>query len=86
MRTTVTLDHEVEVLLRKVMKERGISFKVALNQATRDGLLKPATKSSRPDRLKTYRMGYRPEVLLDRALSLAALEDEEIARKLGVRK
>jgi hypothetical protein len=87
MRTTVTLDHEVEVLLRKVMRERGISFKVALNQAIRDGLLKPATKTSRPYRLKTYRMGYRPEVLLDRALSLAAaLEDEEIARKLSVRK
>jgi len=87
MRTTVTLDSDVEALLRKAMKERDVSFKEALNQAVRAGLtLKPA-RSSRGYRLKTFSMGFRPEVRLDKALSVAAsLEDEEIARKLSLRK
>lgn len=87
MRTTVTLDADVEALLKRVMRKRGLSFKAALNQAIREGLSSPAPKASRAFTLKTYRMGYRPEVALDKALSLAAsLEDEEIARKLSVRK
>lgn len=87
MRTTVTLDSDVEALLQRVMRERGVSFKEALNQAIRDGLLPAARRASRAYRLKTHRMGFRPEVPLDRALSLAAaLEDDELARKLSVRK
>jgi hypothetical protein len=87
MRTTVTLDPDVAALLRKMMKERGLSFKAALNQAVREGLLKPAPPAPRRYRLKTYRMGYRPELRLDKALSLAAtLEEDEIARKLSLRK
>jgi hypothetical protein len=38
MITTVTLDPDVEQLLRVAMKESGISFKEALNQAIRRGL------------------------------------------------
>ena len=87
MRTTVTLDGDVEALLRRIMKRKGLSFKAALNQAVRDGLANPAPKAARPYALTTFRMGYRPEVALDKALSLAAaLEDEEIARKLSLRK
>jgi hypothetical protein len=87
MRTTVTLDPDVEALLRKVMRERGISFKAALNQAIRDGLAKAPLLRPRAYRQKTRRMGYRPDLPLDKALSLAAsIEDEEIARKLSVRK
>ncbi len=87
MRTTVTLEPDVEALIRKAMRKRGLSFKAALNQAVRDGLTRPAPRRGRPFALKTYRMGYRPEVSLDRALALAAaLEDEEILRKMSVRK
>ena len=87
MRTTVTLDPDVEALLQRAMKRQGLSFKAALNQAVRNGLANPAPKTGRPYVLKTFRMGYRPEVALDKALSLAAaLEDEEIARKLSLRK
>lgn len=83
----MTLDPDVEALLRRLMKRRGLSFKAALNRAIRDGLSRPAPKASPPYTLKTFRMGYRPEVALDKALSLAAaLEDEEIARKLSLRK
>ncbi len=87
MRTTVTLDPDVEALLRRMMRERGLSFKAALNQAVREGLVKAPPRGPRRYRLKTRRMGYRPELRLDQALSLAAaLEDEEIARKLSLRK
>jgi len=79
MRTTVTLDPEVEALLRKRMQERGISFKRALNDAIREGC---APTPSRPFRTKTADMGL-PRVNLDRALQLAGeLEDEELIRKM----
>ena len=87
MRTTVTIDPDVEALLRKAMRERGLSFKEALNGAIRSGLAPASGRAPRKYRLKTYRMGFRPEVPLDKALGLAAaLEDEEIVWKLSLRK
>jgi len=86
MRTTVTLDPDVEAKLRAVMRERGISFKEALNSAIRAGLIS-ARGSAKRYKLKTYRMGLRPGVSLTKALTLAAeLEDGEIARELELRK
>ena len=38
MRTTVTLDHDAEQLLRQAMQQTGESFKVTLNRAIRRGL------------------------------------------------
>lgn len=38
MRTTVTLDPATEQLIRRAMAERGLSFKVALNDAIQRGL------------------------------------------------
>jgi hypothetical protein len=87
MRTTVTLDTDVLALLRSAMRRRGLSFKEALNDAVRAGLTATSTRSRRRYRLKTFKMGFRPEVNLDKALALAgAIEDEEIARKLSLRK
>jgi hypothetical protein len=37
MRITITLDPDVEKLIRDSMRERGISFKKALNEAARMG-------------------------------------------------
>jgi hypothetical protein len=86
MRTTVTLDPDVEALLRRVMRKSSLSFKAALNQAIRDGLSRPVPRRARPFELTTYRMG-RPLVPLDRALALAAaMEDEEIIRKMSLGK
>ena len=87
MRTTVTLDPDVEALIRKLMRERGLSFKEALNGAIRSGLAPGAGRAPRKYRLKTHRMGFRPEISLDKALHLAAaMEDEEVIRKLSLRK
>lgn len=86
MRTTVTLDPDVEAKLRAVMRERGVSFKVALNDSVRAGL-HTETRPTRRYRMKTYPMGVRPGVNLDKALTLAGdLEDAEILRKLELRK
>jgi hypothetical protein len=84
MRTTVTLDPDVEALLHKLMRARGLTFKQALNEAVRTAL--------RPQRQEafttpTFRMGFNPELAWDKALRLAALlEDEELSRKLAARK
>lgn len=80
MRTTVTLDPDAEALLRRRMRERGLSFKQALNDAIRAGLT-GAGGAEEPFRTETADLGL-PTVNLDRALQLAAdLEDEELLRK-----
>lgn len=86
MRTTVTLDPDVEALLRKAMRERGLSFKQALNEAVRAGLA--ARPSPRRYRARTFDMGMpAPGIDLDKAIALAAaLEDEEIIRKMSMGK
>ncbi|MFN2495021.1 MAG: hypothetical protein ABR608_03800 [Pseudonocardiaceae bacterium] len=83
MRTTVTLDPDTAALIQQRMRERGISFKQALNDAIRAG----ATESrSAPFRTATAALGV-PTVNLDRALQLTAeLEDEELVRKTRVGK
>ncbi len=86
MRSTVTLDPDVEALLRRVMQKKGIPFKQALNEAVRAGLRQPAP-SKKAFQQRTYRMGFRPEFRWDKALALAeAMEDEELIRKLALRK
>jgi len=81
MRTTVTLDPDTEQLVRRRMAERGVSFKAALNDAIRVGLL-GAGPAGAPFRTATVAMG-ASRVNLDRALQVVAdLEDDELIRKL----
>lgn len=80
MRTTVTLDPDVESLVRRLMEQRGVSFKQALNDAIRAG----AQPSGRRTEFRTpvRHLGV-PTVSLDRALQLAGeLEDEEMLRRM----
>lgn len=87
MRTTVTLDPDVAAKLRATARERGVSFKEALNSALRLGLAGGAAGGNRPYRLATRRLGLRQGIDLDKALRLAAeLEDAETIRKLELRK
>ncbi|HEY2632469.1 MAG TPA: hypothetical protein VGI26_08840 [Solirubrobacteraceae bacterium] len=86
MRTTVTLDPDVEAKLRQATRERGQSFKAVLNDAVRTGL-SGGEPSKRSYRLATRPMGVRPNVDLDQALRIAGdIEDAEIVRKLRLRK
>jgi hypothetical protein len=86
MRTTVTLDPDVAAKLKAVARRRGISFKQALNSAVRVGL-SGERRAVRAFKQYTQPMGLRIGVNLDKALHLAAaLEDEEIIRRLERRK
>lgn len=79
MRTTVTLDPDVEQIVRRRMREEKTSFKQALNDAIRDGAVgRPSTEF----RTETAPMGV-PTVNLDRALQLAAeLEDDALVARM----
>jgi hypothetical protein len=84
MRTTITLDPENDLAIRRLMRARGLTFRQAVNQAIRDGVA--PLQSPSEVQLPTFAMG-APLVPIDRALRLAAeLEDEEIMRKLAQRK
>jgi hypothetical protein len=86
MRTTVTLDPDVEAQLRAVMRERGVSFKAALNESVRAGLA-TGSRPSKRFRVRARPMGVRPGINLDKALTLAGeMEDTEILRKLELGK
>jgi hypothetical protein len=72
--------------LKQNARERGISFKEALNSNVRRGLESEGT-GARPYRVPTRRLGVRPGVNLDNALQLTGeLEDTETLRKLQLRK
>ena len=86
MRTIVTLDPDVQALLETAMRERGVSFKEALNEAVRAGLSSSNGKTVPFDQ-KTFSMGWDPSVRWDKALAVAdAMEDEEIVRKMSLLK
>ena len=81
MRTTVTLDPEVERLVKRAMRERGRSFKEVVNEGLRAGLGGPAP--GEPVEFPTYDMG-EPLVDLTKAVRLAgAFEDVELAARLA---
>ena len=81
MRTTITLDPDVEALVKRLMRDRGLSFKEAVNAAIRQGL---APKRRKKVSFPTYDLGIAL-IDIDRASHVAAqLEDEEIIRKLRV--
>ncbi len=87
MRTTVTLEPDVERLIRTSMRERGISFKEALNQAARTGLQGRTHQHARKFTQRSFRMGPNPDFRWDKALAMAeAMEDEELVRKMSLRK
>ena len=88
MRTTVTLDADVEQLLRDAMQQRRQSFKEALNQAIRSGL---SNASAGPDEtpfsLRARRMGLRAGIdsarLNQVSDELEAAGFEELSRRLA---
>jgi hypothetical protein len=78
MRTTVTLDPDTEQIVRRRMRERGMTFKEALNDAIRSGVQDRGSEF----RTQTAALG-RSTVNLDRALQVVGdLEDDELIRKM----
>lgn len=88
MRSTVPIDDDLMVELRARAQAEGVSVTRMLNRTLRVGLSEPRkqAKKCRPFRQNTFHMGV-PRVGIEKALALAAaLEDEEVARKLSLRK
>jgi len=84
MRTTITLEPDVEALVRRLMRDRDLSFKEAVSLAIRTGLT--SDDEAPPFSAPTRDLGV-PSIPLDKALTLAGeLEDEHLVRKLSVRK
>jgi len=80
VRTTVTLEPDAEALVKRLMREREMSFKQAVNHAIRAGL---TPSPGKPFRTRTHDLGVRAGVDLDKALQLAGeFEDQEIVREL----
>ena len=87
MRTTVAIDPELQTRVKELARERGVSFREALNDVLRRGLRPGAGTGSQRYKVPTRPLGLRPGIDLDKAFALAAeLEDDEIVRKLELRK
>jgi len=82
MRTTVTLDADTEAAIRRLMAQRGISFKRALNDAVRAGTT-PAPKRT-GGYTKPRDLGAAAIDLIQANRLLAELEDDELVRRLQV--
>jgi len=81
VRTTITLEPDVDALVKRAMRERGITFKQAVNDAIRTGM--PRRGASSELKFATHDMG---EALVDvtKALRLAGeLEDQDLAAQFA---
>lgn len=82
MRTTVTLESDVEELLREAMARRRKGFKQTLNEALRRGLQGPAGDSEPEFRVEARPLNLRPGIDPARLRELDdELEIEEFRRK-----
>ena len=89
MRTTLTIEDHIAEALKTAAYESGKSFKQVVNETLSAGLsAKQNPPITKPYKLKPTSLGGpKSGVDLDKALRLAdALEDEEIVRKLYMRK
>jgi hypothetical protein len=83
VRTTVTLDPDTRLLIERAMRERGLSFKEAVNGAIRAGLAPDAPTGQ----YTSPRMMGPARVDVTRALTVASeLEDESLAHRLAERR
>ena len=84
MRTTVTIDPDVERLIHDAMHRHRQSFKMVMNDAIRAGLGRQARASgSRSFRVTPFSLGLRPGIDPARLNQLAdELEDEAIQAKI----
>ena len=76
MRTTVTLDPDVDRLLKEEMRRSGTTFRQALNQVIRRALAGNVATEHRPFKLRPKRLSLRPG--LDPAMLQHLEEDLEI--------
>jgi hypothetical protein len=88
MRTTVRIDDDLLLDLKKRADREKLSLTKLINRVIRRGLKEASASQQKPRRFrqKTHDMG-PPLVDLTKALALAGqLEDEEIIKRLGLGK
>lgn len=83
MRTTVTLDPDVEVLLKEAIRRQRKPFKQVLNEALRDAFTRAPAAPAKPYVLKTRDMGKPLIDLTHTGRVLADLETREYLEKLA---
>jgi len=82
----MTIDDDLFTVLRETAQKRRLPMRRLVDQALRAGLRSMGTRRARRVACPTFSMG-TPAVDLDKASALAAmLEDEEVLRKLELRK
>jgi predicted secreted hydrolase len=82
MRTTVSLDDDVALALKRLAHERDEPFKRVLNETLRAGL-GAARRAAEPYRMKPSRLRLRRDIDFTKTMQLAAeLEDENLVFKL----
>jgi hypothetical protein len=84
----MTIDDRIAKALKALAHRTGKPFKQVVNETLQKGLLATDARKPRTYRLKPVSLGGPvPGVDLDKALRLSgAIEDEEIARELDLRK
>jgi hypothetical protein len=88
MRTTIRIEDELLERLKEQALRENVSLTKLVNRTLRAGMQRSRTPARRrvQYREKTYSMG-APRFDLAKALALAAdLEDEEVVRKMALRK
>lgn len=85
MRTTITLDPDVAMMLKKRMQEQDLSFKDTVNQTLRQGFKAAISKKKRtPYKVKTFSLEFRPGIDPNRLNQLVdQLEVEDFIRKVN---
>jgi len=89
MRTTLTIEDQIAAALKELAYRSGKSFKQVVNDTLHAGLnAENALPKAKPYKLEPVSLGgVKGDFDLNKALQLAdSLEDEEITRKLLLRK
>lgn len=88
MRTTIDINDDLLLQIRKKAVEAGVPMKTMVNMALRRGICAADNSREIVDyRCRTFSLGYPPRHDIDHALDLSEkLEDEEISRKILMRK
>jgi hypothetical protein len=86
MRTTLTLDPDVAMKLKKRMAEKNLTLKETVNQALRQGLkaVVEAEKKKTPFKVLPHSYGFKPGVDQNKLGQLLdQLDSEEFLRKMN---
>jgi|APSaa5957512622_1039677.scaffolds.fasta_scaffold95878_2 hypothetical protein len=87
MRTTLTVNDNIMQKLKEKAHKTGMPLKQVVNTALEIGLRNFNSQQSKKYKLKTFSLGAPLIADIDKALKIATkMEDDEIIRKLEVRK